>query len=256
MRQAQVTDVWWLFFAIFILSAPLIFVGWRSDVRLLPGLPLSALMVVSIAAAAALIAYRLEGPAGIRELFGAVVDVRSTSPWWYLVSALLMPLVLFLEYRLMKALARGVPSPDVTWVKTLPLVALFLVAAALEEVAWTGVALEPLRTKWGGLVAAIGIGIVWAVLHSVPYVQVRPLSWAAGQFVFSVLFRVVLVWLFVSTHGSLLTVVICHAAYNTAWQLFPVDGSAYDPWLAAMLTGALAVVLSLASGLRMLAPGS
>lgn len=84
--------------------------------------------------------------------------------------------------------------------------------------------------------------------------QVRPQTWAAGQSVFSIVFRVLHVWLFVSTEGSLLAVVPCHAACNTAWQLFPVDGSAFDPWIAAAITGVLAAVLTLASGRACSAP--
>jgi hypothetical protein len=87
-------------------------------------------------------------------------------------------------------------------------------------------------------------------LHAIPFAQGHPsIAWVLGQCLFTVAFRVVLVWLYNATDLSLFATIVCHATYNTAWQLFPNQGSGYNPWIPAVLTTALAVLVPLASRL-------
>jgi membrane protein implicated in regulation of membrane protease activity len=65
-------------------------------------------------------------------------------------------------------------------------------------------------------------------------------------------FKVVLVCLYDASAGSLFAAIIGHAAYNTAWQLFPNQGSGYDPWLTAALTMVVVVFAVAVFGARML----
>lgn len=249
MVVLTVRRTWLFFLTIAAFCAPLIFAGSFTDARILPGLPVAALMVVPIGAAACLFAYLDSRWHGVGSLLGRLGDFRRTSPpAWHLVSALLMPGVLWLEYASMTAAGRNVPPVRVVWSEIPLLIVLFLVSAALEEIAWTGLALEPLRMRYGPLTAALIIGLVWASLHAIPYAQVQSSQWAVGQSVFSVAFRILLVWLYIAAGDSLFATVLCHASYNVAWQLFPDHGSAYDPWIAAGIVGALALVLILAPG--------
>src|SRR5664279_5401765 len=95
---------WALFLAIFVLSVPVIVLGTLSSARLMPGLPLSALMFLCIAAVAFWAAWRNGGLRGMRELLGRVIDARRAKPWtWYLVSGLVFPGVLLVEYVIMLA---------------------------------------------------------------------------------------------------------------------------------------------------------
>ena len=229
---------WVLFLAIFVLSIPLFVLGSFSSARLLPGLPLSARMFLSIAAVALWAAWRTRGLAGMRELLGRVLDARRASPWtWHLVSVLVFPALLLLEYVLMRLAHAHVPSPLVPWLQAPVLFVLFFVAAACEEVAWSATLLEPLRARWGALGGSLLIGVFAAALHVIPFSQAHSdVSWIVGQSVFTVGFRVVVAWIYNVSGSSLFAAVLCHAAYNTGWQLFPNQGSGYSPWITAGLT--------------------
>lgn len=245
---------WIVILAIFLLSVPLLVLGELSSARLLPGVPLSALMFLCIALVAMWAAYRTGGWASVRGLLARVGDWRRLQPrTWLVASALLMPLVLAVEYVLMRILGMPLPSPHVAWWQTPLLFALFFIAAASEELAWSATLLEPLQEVYTALGAALIIGVLWALLHVGPYLQAgRDASWILGQVFFTVVFRVVLVWLYDASGGSLFAAIVGHAAYNTAWQLFPNQGSGYDPWLTAALTVGVAAFAVAVFGARTL----
>jgi membrane protease YdiL (CAAX protease family) len=49
-----------------------------------------------------------------------------------------------------------------------------------EELGWSGYALDPMQARWHALQAGILLGLVWAVWHWVPLVQVhRSAEWIA-----------------------------------------------------------------------------
>jgi len=203
----------------------------------MPGLPLSALMFLCTAAVAFRVAWCADGVAGVRRLLCRVVDSGRTRPWiWLVVSVLVFPAVLLVENAVV--LATGVPHPasSVPWLRAPVLFALFFVAAAGEELAWSATLLEPLQARLGAFGAGLLIGVVAATWHLVPFWQAHPsVSWVLGQVVFTVAFRIVIAWIYNGSGNSLFAAVVCHAAYNTAWQLFPDGGSGYDPWIAAGL---------------------
>jgi membrane protease YdiL (CAAX protease family) len=133
------------------------------------------------------------------------------------------------------------------------LFSLFFAAAVGEELAWTATVLDPLQSRVGALPAALILGVVLALWHVVPFAEAHPsASWVLGQCLFTVAFRVVLVWLCNNTGRSLFAVVVSHAMYNVAWQLFPNRGSNYDPWIVAEITGLVALVVTLAWGSKTL----
>jgi membrane protease YdiL (CAAX protease family) len=124
------------------------------------------------------------------------------------------------------------------------LFAVFLVGAAGEEVAWSATLLEPLQARYGALAAGLVIGVFAAIWHVVPFCQAHPVgAWILGQCVFTVAFRLLLAWIYNASGRSLGATVIGHAAYNTAWQLFPNNGSGYEPWITAAVTCILALVV-------------
>ena len=141
----------------------------------MPGLPLSLLMFLCPAAVACAYAVRRGGRAGLRGLLGRMIDFRRTGPrWWHLVSLLLMPTVLLLEYILMVAAGMPLPDPSVAWREAPLLLGLFLFAAACEELAWTGTALQRRQQRHGALRAGLLIGVVWAAWHAIPFAQGHP----------------------------------------------------------------------------------
>jgi membrane protease YdiL (CAAX protease family) len=238
MDRRAAPSPWVLFPAIAVLSSPVLVLGSLSGARIMPGLPLGAFMFLTIGAVAFWASWRAGGKAGMRALVGRLLDARRAKPWtWHLVSALVFPAVLLAEYVVMLAAHIPLPSPHVLWVQTPVLFALFFVAAAFEEVTWSATLLEPLQGRCGVLGAGLVIGVFVAALHVVPFAQVNPsLSWVVGQCLFTVGFRVVIAWIYSVSGRSLFAAVVCHAAYNTAWQLFPNQGSGYNPLIAAGLT--------------------
>lgn len=67
---------WMILLAISMLSVPFLVLGSVSSARLLPGLPLIALMFLCTAAVAFWVAWRTGGLSGIRRLLGRVLDAR------------------------------------------------------------------------------------------------------------------------------------------------------------------------------------
>lgn len=247
--KSDVSRTWMFFLAVFAFSLPILLLGTLTRAHLLPGLPVSALMVLAIAAVTCIFAYHSGGFSQLRALLASAVDIRRTRPWtWHLVATFLMPAVLLIAYSVMKFAHFTLPTPRIAWGEAPFLLALFFAGAVCEEIAWTGTALEPLQKRYGALGAALIIGICWALLHVIPYVQEHPaLSWVVGQCLFSVAFRVILVWLYNAMGHSVFGAALCHASYNTAWQLFPNHGSAYNPIVAAIITGLIAMGVTLIS---------
>jgi membrane protease YdiL (CAAX protease family) len=158
------------------------------------------------------------------------------SPVWYAVALLGWGAVDGVLV-LLNVLAGGAvpPAPPLsTW---LSLPAVFLVTALLrggldEEVGWRGLALPRLQARYGALPASLLLGLIWAAWH-------LPLWFIPGQgqaeqsfpvFVLSVLLlSVVLAWLYNSTGGSLLIVVLAHAANNVTFRVFGQAVSALPP---------------------------
>jgi len=244
-----------IFLAIFVLCMPLIVLGLQSSARVLPGIPLSGFAVLCIAAVAFWSAWRTDGRAGMRTLLGRVFDARRAKPWtWLVVSTLLFPALLLLEYLILRGTNMPLPAPQVAWFQAPVLFILFFIGAACEEVTWSATLLDLLQVRYSALGAALCIGIFGVVLHVVPFAQANPsISWVVSQCLFIVELRIVLAWLYNASGHSLFAAVVCHAGYNTAWQLFPNHGSGYNPWIAAALTGVVVAVVVTMFGARTLA---
>lgn len=201
--------------------------------------PASALMAVCPAVAAVLAARR----AGELRSLARLAARRPRLGWSWLVAVSGMPAVIAIAAVLTRQ-GTGFTFPG--W--DVPVLALaYAVAAAGEETGWTAFALPRLAPSIGELPAGLAIGAVWGLWHVVPYLQAgHPAWWVAGQCVFSVVFRVLLVRLALWQRGSMWPAVAAHASYNLAWSLSPGAGARYDPWAAAAITALLAVITHLA----------
>jgi uncharacterized protein len=241
--------------AIFAVSLPFWLLGGLTTAQLMPGLPVSALMFLCTFFIACLFAIRTGGRHAVKKLLGRSFDFRRIgSVVWYVPAVLLMPGVLFASYGIMQMADLPMPQPEVPWLLAPVLFLLFFVAAVGEELAWTATILDPLQARVGALPAALIIGIVGALWHVVPFFQVHPsVSWVAGQCLFTVAFRVLLVWLYNNTGRSVFAVVVAHAMYNLAWQLFPNRGSHYNPWIVAAIAALVALIVTLVWGAKTLA---
>ena len=178
--------------------------------------------------AAVVLTAREGGRDGLRSLLGRVARWR-VSPVWYGV-ALLGPLALTLAaISLHVALGGRTPDPA-SLAGSLPTVLLvsvyMLVFVALgEEVGWRGYALPALQARHGALASSVILGIVWALWHLPQFFNPATLYGDLPFVLFLaylVPFAVLITWVFNSTGGSVLIVMLVHAVMNASTQIWKV----------------------------------
>ena len=237
----------WTFFAlVLVLAAPFWLLSAATGFLLLPGLPVAALMVVCPAIAGALLAYRSDGAPAARALMARAFDFRRIRKSVWLVPALFMaPLVAVLAFETLRMTGTKVPPPQISIGTLAGLGGLFLVAALAEELGWSGYAIDPLQEQFGALGGALIVGLVWAIYHFLPLLEVgRSIGWVAWWTLGTVSFRVLIVWLYNNTGRSVFAAAILHASRNVCWQGFPVHGSYFDPRIDGLICAGVAVVIA------------
>ena len=237
-------DAPYAFFAlVFVLSIPFWVLGAIVDWELMPGLPLSSLMVVCPALAALILRWRAYGRRGAMALLARAVDVRRLrSPLFIALLVLINPAIYAGAYVIQRATGVDLPAPEIQLGLTLILFAIFLIAATAEELGWSGYALDPLQRRWGIVRSGLIIGLVWAVWHLVALGQAdRSLEWVIWWTLGTVAARVLMVWLYNRTGRAVFGMSLYHAISNVCWQTFPVQGSFYDPRIDALLTVAVVI---------------
>jgi membrane protease YdiL (CAAX protease family) len=133
--------------------------------------------------AALILVYREEGGGGgVKRLLSRVFDLRRIRKGiWYVPIIFLMPLIYLLTYGVVRLM--GLPLPDEPYFPFLlvPLLfALFFILAIGEQVGWTGYATDPLQDRWSALTTGIILGLVTAIWHLVPLIQMgRAPIWMA-----------------------------------------------------------------------------
>jgi len=242
------------FTLVFALAIPFWVIGGLTGLQLLPGLPVTALMAVCPALAALILAYRKNRSTGVTMLLKRAFDYkRITAKIWYAPILLLMPVVMVLSFGVIRLTGTPVPAPLISAAPTLILCIVFFVAALCEELGWSGYAIDPMQHRLGALQASIVLGLVWAVFHYVALVQAhRSVAWIAWWSLGTVALRVIIVWLYNNTGKSVFAVALFHMMINVTWQLFPVDGSHYDPRISSLISGLVAVIVIIVWGPRTL----
>lgn len=140
-------------------------------------------------------------------------------PAWYLI-ALLGPFVVT-GLSGAAAVLMGARSPGwgvySDWLGlVVTIVSTMLVVGLFEEPGWRGYALPRMQRGHGALWAALVLGVVWAMWH-LPEMVGDPGEREPVPYFLSVVAQsVLLAWIYNSTRGSLLIVVLCHSAVNTA----------------------------------------
>jgi uncharacterized protein len=101
---------------------------------------------------------------------------------------------------------------------------LFQVVANGEEFGWRGYALPRLQQRHSPLVASVIIGLVWALWHVPKYLTAGdPHDLPFWFFTLNMLASAILyTWVFNRTGGSLLLVLLLHAAVNTGIVMLPI----------------------------------
>ena len=211
--------------------------------------------------AALLIAWRWPGAGGVRRLLKQVTRWRAHVGWYVL--ALLGPIPLLLLADLIYMMFGGEAPHE--WL-ALPTgtaeggmsALLFTIGAVIagaigEELGWRGFGQSRLQAGVGALGAAVVIGLLWSTWHLWPVAVPGGLSlfdWTDFPQTYLRLTStaVLYAWMYNSTRGSLLVVLVAHGAFNLDSSI--VQSPASDvhtiPIIVAILHGlaALAVVVA------------
>ena len=178
---------------------------------------------------------------------------RVKSKIWYVPLILLMPCIMLLSYIVMRLMGVHLPPPRFPVVNILALFVAFFIGVLGEELGWSGYVIDPLQNRFGALGGAIILGVVWAVWHWVPLLEVpRSPSFIGWWSLGTVSARVIITWLYNNTGKSVFVATVFHAMINLTWQLFPVSGSYYDPHVTGPITAVVAVIVITVFGPRTL----
>jgi membrane protease YdiL (CAAX protease family) len=233
------------FLLVFALTIPVWLLGALTDIQLLPGLPVAALATFCPAIAAASLMYQENKAAGVMTLLTRAFDMqRVRAKIWYAPALLLMPAVMTLSYVLLRLMGVPVPAPEITAMSALALFVIFFVSALGEELGWSGYATDPMQVRRNALAASLVLGMVWAIYHLVGLAQAhRSVEWIAWWSLGTVAARVIIVWLYNNTGSSVFIASLFHTTINVTWQLFPVQGSFYDPRATGIIMAGVAVIV-------------
>lgn len=242
------------FLLVFALSIPFWLVGAATGLQLLPGLPVSALMTVCPLIAALFLVYRENRIAGVTELLKRAFDTkRIGAKVWYVPAILFMPGVMVLSYGLLRLTGTPVPTPQFPILAPLVMFPAFFVGALGEELGWSGYAIDHLQERGNALQASIILGVISAAWHTVPFIQAdRSPVWISWQYLNLVATRIILVWLYNNSGMSVFSTAVFHAMLNLTWQLFPVNGSYFDPRVTGLIVTFIAAVFGVVWGPRTL----
>ncbi len=218
-------------------------------------LPISSLMACSPIIAAVILVRREEGSEGVKRLLKRAFDYRRIKRRiWYVPILFLMPAMMVLEYGLMKVMGVSLPEPQIPVLMVLISFVVFFIAALGEEVGWQGYAIDPLQDRWHALTASITLGIVWALWHVVPLIQMgRTPSWIAWWCMGTVATRILIVWLYNNTGKSVFATILFHAMINVTTVLLPSYGWRYDPFVAFIVLAVAAATVTFFWGPKTLA---
>ena len=208
-----------------------------------------------------------EGGPGIRRWLGRIVLWR-VGLVWYLFALIGLPLVMVLATIILRPGALE-SFQTLAPLSVLPYLGAFVFMVLIggplfEEPGWSGFAQPRLQRLHGPLVGGLILGSLWALWHlpgflipSQDLTDIPPRGTVLDFVVFALALiglRLIIMWVFNNTRGSVLMAILVHASWNTFYsaaliQLFPapsVLGSYLNLTIAA---GALAlVIVALARG--------
>ncbi|HEU4947316.1 MAG TPA: CPBP family intramembrane glutamic endopeptidase [Kribbella sp.] len=198
-------------------------------------LPVSALQFVCPGLTAVILTCRHSGRAGVRGLLSRVLDLAKIRPLWYAPTVLLVPAIALVTAALT---GRSVTLPSLAAVPILLIG--FLLAAAAEEVGWMAYAADPLRARRGAVITGLVLGSIWGIWHVIPLVQAdRGWGWIAGWFLGTVAGRVIIVWIYDHTAGSVAAAIIYHGMLNIMGSLAPIENFPVAGVVTALVAAAV-----------------
>jgi uncharacterized protein len=207
--------MWTLYFTVVAVSIP---------AGSLPGRTLILLGAYSPGIVALALTARAEGTAGVRALLGRVVqwDVAAK---WYVFAVSYMAAIKLAAALIHRGIAGAWPRFGADPLFLIPLAIAFSTPfQAGEEIGWRGYALPRMATRVGLARASVLLGLIWAVWH-LPQFFIRDGDSYGQSFWVFVLqvtaLTVAMAWLYAQTSGSLLPVMVMHAAVNNSSGIVP-----------------------------------
>lgn len=233
---------------VFLLSLPFWLFGAFVSSEILPGLPVSSLMVVCPVSAAAFLVWRAGGGGAVVDFFRDAFTLKMRL-WVFLIALGTMPLVTLLSGVALFLIGESLPAPSFNLVQLLGLFVMFMLAATAEELGWTAYLSRPLVSSYGFIVAGIIIGVVAVVWHVIPLLQAdREFGWIAWWAVGTMCRRMLILWLYVRGGQKVIAATLFHAMNNVSWMMFPVLGSHYDPAPIAIILLLPVLVVAVTNG--------
>ena len=238
---------------LFLILTPLISLA----IPLFSSLPTQAvpLILVCVPPLLAIIFTALsEGGKGVGALLKKLVQVRVGFKWYAI--AISLALGLRLAMSALALILGWIPAIQMNpWSPPeFIIIGVFtFIGAVMEELGWRGYALPRLLAHRSALLSALIIGIPWGIVHLgliLPGQMNAGTSWM-GTILFLMGLSVILTWFFIHTRGSLVIVILYHAAQN--YFVFLNGGIDLAPsmWLLTAVTFALALVLALLFGVNL-----
>jgi membrane protease YdiL (CAAX protease family) len=246
------------FVTFFVLTYALAWILWLPLVLLRDTIPATLGLVLSILGSAvpSLLAIVLTalvlGRGALRKLLGRLLIWR-VNPLWYLV-LILVPVALAGGMVALNTLVGGPAiSVDATLLGAVILLAfmIFPGSAMGEEIGWRGFALPRMQTRMSALSASLILGVFWGFYHLPLFFTgsaFRSPSIFIPFFISTIALSVILTWVYNSTGGSLLLVVLLHGTANLPLTLLlePLGSRAMVPFLffvGLMVVAAIVVVV-------------
>jgi uncharacterized protein len=211
-------------------------------------LPLIAIPVSYVPAAMAFIVLRIAGSAEERRALRRRLTTFRVGWAWYTVALLVLPLIHVAGVGL-AAVMGGHISIEPAMIALLPL---FLFTNLGEEIGWRGYALPRLQDRVEPFVAAVIVGLVWALFHWVALFGNAEAPWGyiAVSTAHLIAMSVILAFVFNRARESVPVVVLAHASYDTiSIGVIPLVGTGV-PLLAFALSAVVAWVVVAALVLR------
>jgi len=215
---------------------------------LAPGLPASALAVICPTIAALLVSRLRHGPQPVRDLLARTRMPANSSEWGWSVVAVSLPILVTVVPISWQGASPRQPSPGLISPAMFALLGAFVMGAWLEELGWSAFATEALLPVCGLIGTGLVIGLVWALWHYVPLLQVgRSMDWIAWWTVGTMSSRLTLVVLYLRAERNMFAPTLFHACENACWQAQESLGVPFDPraqGLAMSVVAALILALS------------
>jgi uncharacterized protein len=202
------------------------------------------------ALAAIIMAAVTDGKAGVKALLSRVVLWRVGLQWY--VIALGLPTLLALATAALGYLLGASEFIEASVLTPIELVLFVLVVG--EELGWRGYALPLLLEKRSALTASLILGVLWGLWHLPTFLVPGTPQYGLPLTAFVLLtieYSILMTWVFLHTHGSVLIATLFHGAINLSQGYFlgGMEGvSRY--WLLSIVYGVAALIAAVVLGLN------